>query len=309
VSEFSYRPAKASSTEDPDGLYSRTDFEFIELTNISLEPIHLDQVRFSDGVDFDFSESAYFGLAPGESFLIVEDLDAFQARYPEVPEDRIVGTYSGNLSNDGERIELLASDGSVIREFTYNDKSPWPVASDGDGYSLELLTPGANPDHALGYNWRSSMGIGGSPAGIIQEMSFSEWQAANFSESELADSSISGANEDPDGDGWSNYAEFSLGMAPKDAVARIVLPEAGYVESGDEIYLTFTYREWEGAKDVLYRVETSEDLVSWETGEEVLEELGTPIDYGDGTTGRAFRVKAPLSEASLKFVRLWVDEG
>jgi len=192
---------------------------------------------------------------------------------------------------------------------TYNDKSPWPVASDGDGYSLELLTPGANPDHALGYNWRSSMGIGGSPAGIIQEMSFSEWQAANFSERELADSSISGANEDPDGDGWSNYAEFSLGMAPKDAVARIVLPEAGYVESGDEIYLTFTYREWEGAKDVLYRVETSEDLVSWETGEEVLEELGTPIDYGDGTTGRAFRVKAPLSEASLKFVRLWVDEG
>jgi len=308
VSEFSYRPAKASASEGPRGLYSRTDFEFIELTNISFEAIHLDGVHFTDGVGFDFSEITFFGLEPGESFLIVENLEAFQVRYPEVPREMIVGTYSGKLSNDGERIALQAADGSVIRDFIYNDQLPWPIASDGDGYSLELITPGANPDHTIGQNWRSSLGIGGSPAGIINTLSFAEWRAANFSSAELSDLAISGPNGDPDLDGWTNYAEFALGMAPFDRVARVVLPEMGYTEVDGETYLTFTYREWAGAANVVYSAEVSDDLDDWKRGPEFLEEMGTPTIHDDGTTSRIFRVKTSVNDSLVKFVRLHVDE-
>lgn len=65
--------------------------------------------------------------------------------------------FSGSLSNGGEQITLQASDNSVVREFTYDDKSPWPESPDGDGFSLTLIDPGGDPDHADPFSWRASV--------------------------------------------------------------------------------------------------------------------------------------------------------
>jgi hypothetical protein len=44
---------------------------------------------------------------------------------------------------------------------------------------------------------------------------FEEWKNAKFSALELMEEAISGAEADPDGDGWSNAHEYALGLAPK----------------------------------------------------------------------------------------------
>ncbi len=304
VSEFSYRPAPPTVEEDPAGIYSRTDFEFIELTNISDGPVHLADLRITDGVDFDFADSPVVGLGAGESVLIVEDRDAFLARYPAVDPARIAGEYGSNLSNDGERIEILGAGGAVVRAFTYNDKAPWPEAADGDGFTLELIAPFSNPDHGDPLNWRSSRGIHGTPAGSIAAMDFTEWQMWNFTPAELAELGISGPSADLDGDGLTNFAEFALGTAPDDPANRAALPEATVVQLAGERYLELSYRAWSGASGVGYAVEISTDFSGWGSGPGHTVEVGDPVDHGDGTVTRTFRSAQPVSSSPRAFVRL-----
>jgi hypothetical protein len=51
----------------------------------------------------------------------------------------------------------------VIKEFVYDDTTPWPTAADGNGPSLVLIAPETNPDHTNPFNWRLSMNPGGNP--------------------------------------------------------------------------------------------------------------------------------------------------
>ena len=133
--------------------------------NIGTADIDMTNVRFTGGIGFDFDDSAIgFLLAPGQRVVLVNHLAAFQLRNPSVPAGNIAGVFSGNLSNDGEQLALLASDGSVIRDFAYNDQPPWPESADGDGFSLVLIHPAGNPDHADPFNWRPSVSQHGNPA-------------------------------------------------------------------------------------------------------------------------------------------------
>lgn len=132
ISELMYHPAEGGE-------------EFIELLNIGNGTIDLTGVRFADGIDYIFETGT--SLAPGARLVITADqfLNATK------------------LSNSGERIVLLAGDGSKIRDFNYIDDSPWPIAADGSGPSLVLINPLGNPDHALSMNWRPSTQVGGNP--------------------------------------------------------------------------------------------------------------------------------------------------
>lgn len=307
VTEFSYRPARPSAAEDPADIYSRVDFEFVELRNISNGTIHLNDVRFTDGISFDFKNNPLIGLDPGENVLLVEHRDAFLARYPGVSPDVIAGEYGGNLNNDGERLEILGAGNSVIRAFTYNDKAPWPEAADGDGYSLELIDPLSNPDHDIATNWRASHGIHGTPDGVWTALDFLGWQALNFTAAELADPLISGPNADLDNDDRSNFFEFALGTAPDDYINRTMLPVGIVVEEDGRFYLGLTYTEWLGASGVTHEVQLSDDLLIWQSGVAAVVEVGAPIDNGDGTRTRTFRSRTQLSARLRQFMRLKVS--
>ena len=153
VSELMYHPSG-------DGLA-----EFIELLNISGSvTLDLRGVRFTQGVEFDFTGSAITSLAPGARVLIVRDVAAFSAAYGTNHPVAGVFTNGTALSNSGERIKLEDADNETIREFAYDDEAPWPAATDA-GYSLVLIAPETNPDHALATNWRASTRPGGSPGG------------------------------------------------------------------------------------------------------------------------------------------------
>ena len=154
ISEILYHPADTGDPNDPNT-------EFIELTHVGDEPIHLNLVRLVEGVDFVFPDIT---LAPGDCVLVVKDLAAFEARYgPGLP---IAGRYEGNLSNAGERIRLQDAAGRTIHDFRFQDG--WYEATDGTGYSLTVVDPATMDPMSLGDEaaWRPSESVGGSPGSV-----------------------------------------------------------------------------------------------------------------------------------------------
>lgn len=149
ISEIHYHPASGLAEE------------FIELQNILTNAaVDLTGVAFVSGISFSFTAGTQ--IAAGERLLLVQDATAFAAKYGALPFAGIFAAES-RLANSGERLRLEATGGVAIRDFSYNDKSPWPESADGQGPSLVLMAPSTNPDHAIADNWRSSTAISGNP--------------------------------------------------------------------------------------------------------------------------------------------------
>ena len=89
ITEIMYHPLAPADANEPNE-------EYIELTNIGTESINLNLVSFTNGIDFTFPDME---LAPGEYIVVVEDRDAFEAKYGT--DIAIAGQYSGRLNNNG----------------------------------------------------------------------------------------------------------------------------------------------------------------------------------------------------------------
>lgn len=292
ISEINYRPAAPTPTEEAAGFNESSNFEFIELTNISGVDLDLTNVRFTLGVTFNFSDSVNGIILPaGGRILIVNNTAAFMLRYPAISSSLIAGEFSGSLNNDGESIELLAGDNSVIRSFTYNDKAPWPESSDGDGYSLVLVNPAGNPDHANPLNWRSSVAINGSPA---------DTDATTFNGDPLADLDSDGTNA------LLEYAFKSSDATPHDSILHGGLPTIHDFGTGPVPALSFTFHRNLAADDLIYLAQLSDDLTDWETDPGELIHTAS-INNGDGTSSETYLMASPLSSSTQKFVRLLVQ--
>lgn len=227
--EIYYHPSALAPGEvaalgpiDPD------EFEFIEITNVSALPVALGSLRFVAGIDFDFAVDATVReLAPGASLVLGANAAALSHRFGVVP----AGLFANGkrLSNSGEPIKLVRSDGMVIADFDYNDRGDWPAAADGTGYSLHLLAPfsGTNPDP--GENWRAD---GPSPGSLPGPLLYADWLRDHFTPAEIASGSGTGPNADPDGDRLENLIEFLTKSNPRRisvSPVRVSIPAAGKI--------------------------------------------------------------------------------
>ncbi len=156
ISEIMYNPDWPVG-----GSYTNQQYEYIELCNISSEPVTLYSEatglpwRFTDGVEYTFAVDEPVIIPAGGYLLLVRHPAAFSWRYPDAPSESILGPYDGNLSNAGESLELSmpgevngVGEGYYIRvdRVNYSDGSHpencpggvdlWPSQADGDGYSL-----------------------------------------------------------------------------------------------------------------------------------------------------------------------------
>jgi len=156
-SEIMYHPDWPAS-----GSYSSSEYEYIELLNISSSPVTLYDSnvgtpwKFTNGIDYTFPASPNaVTIAASSKILVVRNVAAFEARYPSVPAGIIYGPYSGKLANDGEAIEL-SKPGDLndlglrqyirVERVNYSDGSHpngepcnvdlWPTGADGLGKSL-----------------------------------------------------------------------------------------------------------------------------------------------------------------------------
>jgi hypothetical protein len=291
ISEIHYRPLSPTVAEEEAGFNERSNFEFIELMNIGSTEIDMTNVRFVAGITFDFDEANIgFLLGPGQRVVVVNNLAAFQFRYPGVSPASIAGVFSGNLNNDGEQIVLLTGDDAIIRDLTYNDQAPWPVSADGDGTSLVLIQPMGNPDHADPLSWRASIVLGGNPAAS---------DAAFF---------VGDPSADLDRDGVSALLEYFLGTSDNED-SRETLPASGIVQLDQgaalEDYFTMTFTHALNADDIRYEVERTHDLSTWETGAGQVE-LVSQTDHGDGSATTTFRSSDPVPADLRQFLRLRV---
>jgi hypothetical protein len=264
IAEILYNPIGANQAEIDAGFDDGDFFEFIRLENFSRENIDLSSVRLTDGIIFDFSESFIRVLGPGEKLLLVKSIDAFRIRFGTDFDGLIAGEYSGQLSNGGEQLRMIGQEDLVIHEFAYDNSSPWPDLADLDGHSLQIID--RREDHGDPANWKISSSQGGSPGGRLD---FASWQAVVFSEADLLNPAISGENADPDGDGWSNFFEFSLGSLPRDSGSSPGELASEIKEIDGESYLTVTVTRGPGERAVRIVAQVSDDLSGW-TDEGVL---------------------------------------
>jgi len=143
------------------GLVDGNELEYLEIKNTSTTlTLDVSGLQITDGVEYTFPVGTSM---PPQSFLVIASNETELAI--KCPSADIIGTYTGALSNGGEQIEFVSFVGDTIIRVEYDDKSPWPVEADGDGYSLVPTAPnpvGAQNDASL---WKlSDNNFCGSPS-------------------------------------------------------------------------------------------------------------------------------------------------
>ena len=301
ISELHYNPVGTEADISTD----KDDYEFLELLNLSdTDPIELTGTRFTDGITFDFTGSNVTQLAPGERIVVVSNLAAFNDRYPSVAPGLIAGEYTGNLNNAGERITLLDSTDSVIKDFTYDEVIPWPTAADGEGYSMALNVEATNPDHNTATNWRAHPTFHGNP-GSADGTTWEDWFLAN---------NLSGdQNEDTDGDGISDLVEYANGTNPNDSNSALSLADSFgfgnyFVDGASQNFPAIIVQRNLNAGDILLFSEVSTDLSNWSAlDEDVL--TVEAVNQGNGTEFVTWRGTQAVSdsEGQKLFFRLRIE--
>ena len=123
------------------------DLEFVELVNVSQEPVNLRGWFFIDGIDYIFEDDTT--VAPGGHVAVCRNREAVRARFGA---ENIVGNFTGQLSNDGERVTLYDSSGEFVDSVRYGESDDWPIVADGGGVSLEKMQPAAPSDDPGSWN-------------------------------------------------------------------------------------------------------------------------------------------------------------
>jgi hypothetical protein len=227
INEVAYHPP------DGPGGADNTEGEFIELHNVTTNPIDLSGWVLKDAADFVFPTGTT--IRPGEYMLVVgfdpadiAKLAAFRASYSIAANVSVVGPFSPKLSNSGSTIEIArtgpAVEGQIpeilVDRLRYADSSPWPVAADGSGMSLQRLnraTFGNDPG-----NWQASAPTPGRVNTGQAAIADSDgdglpdtWEVANGTDPYDAADGLA----DDDGDGQSNGSEFIAGTDPQDSAS------------------------------------------------------------------------------------------
>jgi hypothetical protein len=290
ITEIMYHPYPPSAAELDAGFVD-SDFEFIELQNISeTQTLDLTDVRFTKGIDFDFVDSAITSLAPGEFVLVVKNLEAFELRYGgTLP---VAGTWDStqSLSNSGERIKLSHGAGTTIHDFEYDDASPWPTSADGTGKSLELLSPASQPDLALAVNWKESLAGLGTPGTGRSESPFLLWMDEQGANNPLARWKSTDL---------SNLLAYAFG-ADLVASPSLISPVGISVEEDGLTYSAIKYRRRKSDDQTSLIIEVTNDLQTWTTHTAPY----SVEDHGDGTETVTIRSTTPFSEAQRQFFRI-----
>jgi hypothetical protein len=213
-------------------------------------------------------------------------------RNPRVPLSKILGEYRGRLNNGGEALSLKAADGSLITEFSYDNKAPWPDVGTDEGRSLVRRDPvnGGSAENAV--SWVASAKPGGTPG--VSGVGLDRF--------------IGDPNRDTDGDGLSDFLEFVAGSDPEDPQSTYA-PRAALsvlrVNGGDESYLTYAVRRNPLLPGIHLGIESAGQLGDWKPADSMLV-LHESTSNSDGTATDLYRTVTPWQRDSGQawFLRL-----
>jgi hypothetical protein len=306
VSELMFHPPDPTTVERLSGFEDSDDFEFVRLTNVGATPLDLRNLRFTQGITYDFTNSVVDAINPGTSVLVVKNKDAFQYRYGQSYNATIAGEYAGSFGNGGEIVTLVNVNGATttVQTFTFNGTTPWYKAADGYGPSLMLINPASAPAHNNPANWITSAQPGGMPGGVVRPMTYAGWKQYGFNEYDTANTGISGPLVDPEFDGLNNFLEYILCGTPGCVDSASHLPVVGVENFSGQNYATLTYTLNVGATDATVVPEVSGDLATWASGAGNVVVVSGPTANANGSVTWKVRDATPTTSAVQRYIHL-----
>ena len=155
INEINYKDALDFETKD-----------WIELYNNGGSAVDISNWVFKDNDDLHEFVIPNGTVMQSDSYLVlVQSLTDFQVLYPAV--SPVIGSFEFGLSGGGELIRLFDNNENLVDSVEYDDEDPWPTEPDGNGPTLELISP--NLDNNLASSWAASIppdGVHGTPGEI-----------------------------------------------------------------------------------------------------------------------------------------------
>lgn len=142
--------------------------DWIELINISARTnISGWTIRDSDD-NHSFVFPGGISINRDEYLVVARDLNKFREVFPDI--GNVIGSFSFGLDGNYDNIRLYDIENRLVDWVSYSDEDPWANEPDGDGNTLELISP-----RELNYGpefWGASHEILGSPG--LQNSIFQE---------------------------------------------------------------------------------------------------------------------------------------
>jgi hypothetical protein len=159
----------------PRRAFVQTGGDWIELHNpgttaVSLEGWTVRGSRNGDDDDDDDDDDDAFvvpssllgsSLAPGGYLVLARDVARFRRKHADVT-SVLDASFEFNLSAKGEMVSLYDASGRLVDFVEYDDGKGWPSSADGEGFSLELISP-KGMDRNDPFSWVPSARVGGTP--------------------------------------------------------------------------------------------------------------------------------------------------
>lgn len=142
ITKINYNPYGATTTESDN-------LEFVEIQNTETSTVNLTGFYFKElGLTYQFPANS--SIVAGGSIFLASNSTAFQTKYG-IP---AFGQFTRNLTNSSQKIVLADGFGNTIDSVEYFDASPWPIAADGVGSYLQLIS--TTLDNNLASSWIAS---------------------------------------------------------------------------------------------------------------------------------------------------------
>lgn len=137
--------------------------------------------------------------------------------------------------------------------------------------------------------------------------SLAQWKTAHFTTAQLADPAVSGTAATPQNDGVPNLLKYAFGIDPATAMtaaARELLPQVAMRTENGTAYLSLTYVLNNWVDGITCRLESSDDLQTWQTRTpDILRYLAS--NQTDGYTMLEAEVR--MDDTPRRFLRLNVS--
>ena len=227
--------------------------EYLELLNVSNDPIQLLGWRIDRGIELKFTTDLLIG--PGERFMLTEDEALFRSLYQPNDELVVLEWTDGKLNNGGETVELERPGprnklGALtfvrVDRVKYDNNQPWDIAADGTGLALGKIN-----ERAYGNDYINWQAIPPSPGLFDTLQSFDDWQ--NFWRLDPTDAN-------PDRDALSNIFEYAFDRNPLTSDSEDLISIKRNVAN-----LEISYPLGARRPDLEISLEHSVDLKEWNT--------------------------------------------
>ncbi len=130
--------------------------DWIELYNPNNTAVDISAWEFYDNIN-NFTIPIGTIIQPGAYLVLVEDATMFTDIFPNVT--NYVGNFLFNLNQEEKRVSLFDDNKCMSDYVVFNDKTPWPTESGGEGPTLSLINPYNGADNSLPASWEASSAI------------------------------------------------------------------------------------------------------------------------------------------------------